>query len=250
MAANRSRRTGDDEGTTRGTEAAGTTETMGATGAEAAGGAGAAGNAGGAAATGGRRGGRGAGAGGQAGGAARSRKGAAAEGQGGGTRRSRGAGGGAEGGGVVGTRATRGRGGAAAGKGARGGATAGRGGGRTGGRTGKTARAQGPDLKQDLRDWAAARSGGWSHQDWENLLGDLQSRGHDVGDREAVGRQLEQEKLALRLESVQGMGRARVQSLVDRFGTLYSLQRSSVDEIAEVPNITRSLAERIKQEVG
>ncbi len=107
-----------------------------------------------------------------------------------------------------------------------------------------------PPNRCGSEDVAAARPQGWNHQDWENLLNDLREHGHDVSDREAIGRQLEQEKLAVRLERIQGLGRNRVQSLVDRFGTLWSLQQASVDEIADTPNVTRSLAERVKQEVS
>jgi excinuclease ABC subunit C len=48
---------------------------------------------------------------------------------------------------------------------------------------------------------------------------------------------------------VKGLGPKRSEAIVDRFETLWSLRHASVDEVAEVPTITRSLAEKVIQAI-
>jgi hypothetical protein len=102
------------------------------------------------------------------------------------------------------------------------------------------------DLRSDLRDFASARPQGWGHDDWLNFLESLRNRGHDVRDHDAVGLALEKERLDLALSQIQGIGAQRRKTLVDRFGTLWSLRNADVDEVARLANIPRSLAERVK----
>ena len=102
-------------------------------------------------------------------------------------------------------------------------------------------------LRADLRDFASARPGGWDHDDWLVFLDALQERGHDTSEPEAIGRRLEGERLAVVLSEVAGLGPKRVESLVERFGTLWSARHASVDEIAAVPGIHRSLATRVAE---
>ncbi len=104
-------------------------------------------------------------------------------------------------------------------------------------------------LQADLRAFAQARPSGWNHDDWVSFLSDLASRGHDVSDAERIGSRLEQERLAVVLGSVQGLGPKRVQSLVDRFHTLWSIRAAGTDELAGVAGMTRPLAERVAEDL-
>jgi hypothetical protein len=106
------------------------------------------------------------------------------------------------------------------------------------------------DLRAELRDFASGRPAGWNHEDWMSFLDHLRGKGHDVGNSDEIGMALERERLAVRLGQVPGMGPRRVDALVERFDTLYSLGRASVDEIAAVPGMNRSLAERVRQHTG
>jgi hypothetical protein len=102
-------------------------------------------------------------------------------------------------------------------------------------------------LQADLRAFAQARPGGWNHDDWVAFLADLGTRGHDVSDAETIGSRLEQERLAVVLGAVPGLGPKRVQSLVERFHTLWSIRHAGADEVAAVSGMTRPLAERVAE---
>ena len=103
------------------------------------------------------------------------------------------------------------------------------------------------DLRADLRAFASGRPQGWDHADWLAFLEHLRERGHETSDAEAIGKALERERLAVVLETVQGMGPKRVDSLVERFQTLWSLRHASVDAIASTPGMNLSLAEKVRQ---
>ena len=105
------------------------------------------------------------------------------------------------------------------------------------------------DLDEDLRKFAAARPQGWDHHDWEVFLDHLAQRGHDVQNPEAIGAQLERERLASILDRISGMGPRRTEALVERYQTLWNLRQASVEELAGFRAIPRSLAERIYEEV-
>jgi hypothetical protein len=104
-------------------------------------------------------------------------------------------------------------------------------------------------LQEDLRAFAAARPSGWNHDDWLAFLTDLSARGHDVSDHGAIGARLERERLAVALESIEGLGPKRVQSLVDRFHTLWSIRHAQAPDVATVAGMTRPLAERVVQQL-
>jgi hypothetical protein len=106
------------------------------------------------------------------------------------------------------------------------------------------------DLGNDLRDFAAGRPQGWNHEDWETFLGFLSERGHDTSNADAIGLALERERLALALSQVEGVGPRRMEALVDRFVTIWSLRNADVEEIAATARIRRDLAERIKTAVA
>jgi hypothetical protein len=104
------------------------------------------------------------------------------------------------------------------------------------------------NLRADLREFVSARPKGWNHDQWLGLLDDLRGRGHDVSDASAIGMSLERERLAAQLEQIAGMGPRRVESLVDRYHTLYSLRQADAAELAELPGMNRALAERVHQQ--
>lgn len=106
---------------------------------------------------------------------------------------------------------------------------------------------QGPDLQADLRAFVTARPAGWGHEDWLAFLDHLRERGHDTSDPDAIGRALERERLAAMLERVQGMGPRRVGAVVERYETAWSCAGADVDEIAALPGLNRSLAEKVRQ---
>lgn len=106
------------------------------------------------------------------------------------------------------------------------------------------------DLRADLRAFAAGRPQGWDHADWLSFLEHLRERGHETSDSEAIGMALERERLAVVLETVPGMGPKRVDGLVERFQTLWSLRHAGVDQIASSPGMNLSLAEKVRQAVA
>jgi hypothetical protein len=104
-------------------------------------------------------------------------------------------------------------------------------------------------LQADLRAFAIARPAGWNHDDWMAFLGHLAERGHDVSDHGAIGIRLERERLAVALQAIEGLGPRRVESLVERFQTLYSVRHADAAAIAGVQGMTRPLAERVVQQM-
>jgi hypothetical protein len=101
------------------------------------------------------------------------------------------------------------------------------------------------NLKADLRAFAAGRPEGWGHDDWLAFLEHLAQRGHDTESAAEIGEALERERLAVVLEVVQGMGPRRVDSVVNRFGSVWHLSQASVEDVCSLPSMPRSLAERV-----
>lgn len=106
-------------------------------------------------------------------------------------------------------------------------------------------RKSGPDLQKDVRDFAVARPGGWSHDDWLQFLDDLQSRGHNINDRDAIGSMLERERLTIALQRIPGVGPQRVKSIADKYGYLWRLRETDADQLAREANLPRSVAEKV-----
>lgn len=104
------------------------------------------------------------------------------------------------------------------------------------------------DLRSDLREFVRQNPEGWGHDEWTGLVGQLRERGHK-GSEEQLGSALERERLAMKLEEVEGLGPQRVKTLVDRFGTLYSLRHADADEVAKEAKIPRELAEKITRKL-
>jgi hypothetical protein len=105
------------------------------------------------------------------------------------------------------------------------------------------------NLKADLRAFAAGRPEGWGHDDWLAFLEHLAQRGHDTESADEIGEALERERLAVVLEQVQGMGPRRVDSVVNRFGSVWHLSQASVEDVCSLPSMPRSLAERVLESV-
>lgn len=103
-------------------------------------------------------------------------------------------------------------------------------------------------LEADLRAFAIARPGGWNHEDWLGFLDSLRQRGHQVSDAEEIGARLERERLSVVLGGIQGIGPKKVDALVTRFHTLYSVRHSSVEELVAA-GLNRADAERVAREL-
>lgn len=106
------------------------------------------------------------------------------------------------------------------------------------------------DLKKDLRDFASARPEGWSHEDWIRFLESLESRGHNIADREMIGIALEKERLDLALSGIRGLGPQRRSALIEKYGTVWNLRNADVDEIRAVGRLPAGLAEQAKAAVS
>lgn len=126
-------------------------------------------------------------------------------------------------------------------------ASGGRGRGKTAGAAGgKTTRTRsGADLRKDLRDFASSRPDGWSHDDWLRFLDDLQARGHNINDRDAIGSMLERERLAVALERIPGVGPQRVRNIAERYGYLWRLKETDADQLAREADVPKSVAEKV-----
>lgn len=102
-------------------------------------------------------------------------------------------------------------------------------------------------MRDRLAAFAEAHPEGWSHDEWLGLLAELEREGHDVGDRDRVGLELEKERLRaeIRRRSIKGMGPKRTEAVVDRYQTLWNLRHASVADVASTPNLNRTLAEKL-----
>ena len=142
--------------------------------------------------------------------------------------------------------------GKAAGAGGKAGGGKSAGGKSAGGKTSQTGakgggdRQGGEELRGHLRDFVQRHPRGWGHGEWSGLIEELRGRGQDVSDTDALGMDLERERLSLTLEQISGVGPARVRSIADSFGRLYDLRQASVDEIAERAGVPRSVAEKVR----
>ena len=116
-------------------------------------------------------------------------------------------------------------------------------------RSARSAKTEKPDLQSTLRQFASEHPDGWSHDQWLDLLHRIDEQGYDTGDTNAVGRSLERERLRVKLEGISGMGPRRVDALVDRFETLWSLRQANAEQIAELPSVPRNIAERVVEQV-
>jgi hypothetical protein len=102
-------------------------------------------------------------------------------------------------------------------------------------------------LRAELKAVASARPAGWDHQDWMSFLDHLTEKGHDTSDHDGIGRALEHERLAVVLGQVPGLGPKRLESLVCRYETLWSIRQADADDLARVQGMNRPLAEKVRQ---
>lgn len=102
-----------------------------------------------------------------------------------------------------------------------------------------------------LRAFIETHPGGWNHDDWLALLSDLEVNGVDVRDRDEVGVALEKERLSweLRRRAVPGLGPKRIEAVVGRFGTFWSLRQAGPEDLAAIRTIPPALAERLVEAV-
>lgn len=102
-------------------------------------------------------------------------------------------------------------------------------------------------MQQHLDAFIEAHPDGWDHLSWLELLAELEHDGFDVSDAAAVGAELERRRLAweLRRREVPGLGPKRIDAVVERFGTLWSLQHAEAEELAEIRTIPGALAEKV-----
>lgn len=102
-------------------------------------------------------------------------------------------------------------------------------------------------MHQQLIDFIEAHPEGWDHQAWLGLLADLERAGHDMSDPDAIGFALETERLGweLRRRAVPGLGPKRIEAVVDRYKTLWSLRQADAGDLAEIKTIPSKLAEKV-----
>jgi hypothetical protein len=102
-------------------------------------------------------------------------------------------------------------------------------------------------MEERLIDFIEAHPAGWNHGDWLGLLEDLERDGFDVSESDTIGYELENERLAweLRRRSVPGLGPKRIDAVVGRFGTLWSLRHAEVEDVAGIKTIPGALAEKV-----
>lgn len=104
-----------------------------------------------------------------------------------------------------------------------------------------------PRVQKRLRDFVAEHPMGWDHQDWLRLLEDLSGAGVDTSQPDRIGLTLERERVMAVLEGagVKGLGAKRREALAARFNRLSDLERATVDDMASIPTVPRSLAEAV-----
>lgn len=106
-------------------------------------------------------------------------------------------------------------------------------------------------MDQYLRSFVETHPDGWGHDDWLGLLAELRQNDVDVGDTDAIGFALENERLAweLRRSAVPGLGPKRIDAVVHRFGTLWNLRQAAPRDLAEIKTIPGPLAEKVIEAV-
>jgi len=100
-----------------------------------------------------------------------------------------------------------------------------------------------------VHTFVAVHPDGWNHEEWEGLVGELRGAGLlGPGEEEALGRELERERVLATLTelAVPGLGPKRREAIAAHCGRLWDLKHVSVDELAALPSIPRSLAEAVR----
>jgi hypothetical protein len=103
-------------------------------------------------------------------------------------------------------------------------------------------------MEQHLKAFIETHPDGWDHFQWLGLLADLEDNGFDVSDPTAIGRELENHRLAweLRRREVPGLGPKRIDAVVEHFGTLWSLRHADVEDFADIKkSVPGKVAEKV-----
>lgn len=103
-----------------------------------------------------------------------------------------------------------------------------------------------------LREFVSRHPDGWHHGAWEQLLHELRTRGWvREGEEERVGAELERTRVLATLEglTVRGLGPKRRGTIADAYPRLWDLRHAGVDDLAELPGVTRSIAEGVARGV-
>jgi hypothetical protein len=102
-------------------------------------------------------------------------------------------------------------------------------------------------VEERFRGFVTEHPKGWSHEDWVALLEELTDAGVDITHADEIGLTLERERVKAVLEGagVKGLGPKRRDALASRFGRLWDLEHATVEELAEIPTVPRSLAEAV-----
>jgi hypothetical protein len=105
----------------------------------------------------------------------------------------------------------------------------------------------GETMTARLHAFVEAHPEGWNHEQWLGLLADLEQEGVDVSEHDEIGARLERTRLEWELQrrAVPGLGPKRSEAIARRFGSLWRLRHASVDEVARVPSMNRTLAEKV-----
>ncbi len=103
------------------------------------------------------------------------------------------------------------------------------------------------ELTTELEAFVGEHPHGWGNREWTTLLASLARKGFNIGDPDIIGLALERERILAELASlkVEGLGPKRREALADGYPNLWRLRHASVDELAGVPGIYRTLAEKI-----
>lgn len=99
-----------------------------------------------------------------------------------------------------------------------------------------------------IRAFLDVHPDGWSHADWERLVGELRGAGLLTdGDEEALGHDLERERLRATLDrlSIAGLGPKRRAAIIEQYPRLWELRQASADELASLPTISKALASEL-----
>jgi hypothetical protein len=104
-----------------------------------------------------------------------------------------------------------------------------------------------PDpIADEARRFVASHPDGWNHEAWLGFLDNLREAGVDTSDPDAIGCQLERERLGQSLRGVNGLGQARIDALVSRHGSCWNVAQQSVEEL-EQSGLSRQQAERVRR---
>jgi len=108
-------------------------------------------------------------------------------------------------------------------------------------------RDRGNGMRERLRSFVADHREGWSHGHWESLLHGLREGGFDTAQPEEIGLELERERVRMVLEDkrIRGLGPKRREAVAEQFGSLWRLEHASVDELTELSELPRGVAEQL-----